>query len=194
MEEKHRPTSFSFSHLIMQLYGEDNYHEIKSYHNLTTAKKYYLKILKSIKFSVEETIIFIDKIHKDNLIKSMVNYEALMKKAKNLSDLDQLMITLQSELIFLLIGEMPYSINASKIINRRETWKLNRFRQIQYTQSPEQKASLIFKEVTQGKYTNRFGSRAKFSSEIYWKLCDHKPEKLVEWLKTNHPEIYLDIF
>ena len=72
-------------------------------------------------------------------------------------------------------------------------WKLDFHRQIQYTQSIEQKKSIIFAAV-QGKYNSRFGTWGSFLTKIYSKQCESNPEFLVTWIKANHPDIYLDLF
>ncbi len=53
MKDNYRKTERSFSYLIASLYGESKgFREIKKYHNLADAKKYFLKIIKSIRFAI----------------------------------------------------------------------------------------------------------------------------------------------
>ena len=67
-----RETDLSFSYLIVCLYGESKgLREIKKYHNLAAAKKYFLKIIKSIRFAIEETITITDNHHKRELLDTM---------------------------------------------------------------------------------------------------------------------------
>ena len=187
-----RKTELSFSILIHKLYGGSDYRRIKSYCNLSSTKKYYLKITKSIKFSIEETLTITDNNHKQELLHTIDKYLKNIKSAKNFYFLDQIMITLQSELIFLLIGLIPIRWQSDKVINRRKIWKLDTYRQIQYTQSIEQKKNLIFKAI-KGKYKNRFGDWSDFL-EIYLHKCNNKPERLIYWIKKNHPDIFIDLF
>jgi hypothetical protein len=53
----------------------------------------------------------------------------------------------------------------------------------------EQKKNLIF-AVVQTTYKDRFPNWTNFRLEVYWKQCNDEPQKLVEWLKHNHPDIY----
>ena len=88
---------------------------------------------------------------------------------------------------------MPARSTVDKIINKSNLWQLNHYRQIQYIQTPEQKVNLILK-IVQNKYYERFGSWSKFRVNIYVKECNKNPHKLIEWLKINHNDIYLEIF
>ena len=72
--------------------------------------------------------------------------ETSLKSAKKFDEIDQLMIAFQSNLILLLIGAIPRRWSKEKVINKRDIWKLDGFRQIQYVQNSEQKKLVIFKE------------------------------------------------
>ena len=193
MTEKYRKTEISFSFLIHQLYGGQDYRIIKSYNDPLSAKKYYLKIIKSIRFSIEETISITDNNHKEELLQTIDRFKTRIKSARTFEQLDQLMITFQSEIIFLLIGFLPNRRRTNKVINSRGNWKLDSYRQIQYIQTNEQKKNLIFK-VVQGKYKERFGEWGTFVTKIYSRQCDNKPDKLIEWLRKHHSDIYVDLF
>lgn len=193
MDDKYRKTEISLSFLIHQLYGEQDYRRIKSYNSPSSAKKYYLKIIMSIRFAVQETITVTDRNHKTELLQTIERYEGYLKKTKSFEELDQLMITFQTELILLLIGLVPNRWRVKRVINKRDLWKLDSYRQIHYTQTIEQKKNLIFKAV-QGKYQERFGDWGDFVTKIYWGQCNSKPESLIDWLKLNHVDIYLDLF
>jgi hypothetical protein len=192
MQDSGRETLMDFSFLIQRLYGDYDYSMVKTYLSLSKFKKYYLKILKSIKFSIEETITLTDKNHKEELQQTILYYETSINNAEKFDELDQLMITFQSKFIFLLIGLLPNRWESRKIINRRDYWKLNSFRQIQYVQNADQKKNVIFNAI-QGKYKSRFGEWSDLLS-FYSKECNNEPERLIEWIKKYHPDIYLDLF
>lgn len=193
MKDNYRKTDTSFSFLIHNLYGDKDYRLIHTTHDFTDAKKCFLKIIKSIKFAIEETITITDDYHKQELLNTVNKSEELIKSSKSFDSLDQQMISFQSELIFLLIGSMPHRWQQQKVINKRRLWKLDDYRQIQYTQNINQKEKLIFRAV-QGKYKDKFGSWDEFLYNIYYKQCHHNPHELISWLKKNHPDIYYDIF
>jgi len=193
IKNNYRKTDYYFSTLIENLYGTKDYKKIKSYNNIVSAKKYFLKIVKSIKFAIEETLTLTDRVHKEELLRTILETESTVKNAKSFDELDQQMIAKQSELIFLLIGFFPRRLGSDKIINKRNQWKLDLYRQIQYTQTIDQKKNLIFKAV-QGKYQSRFGNWGDFVTKVYSRQCKSRPETLIQWIKENHPDIYLDLF
>lgn len=193
MKNNDRETDLSFSYLIACLYGESKgFREIRKYHNLAAAKKYFLKIIKSIRFAIEETITITDNLHKQELLDTINSSEKFLNNSIDFDSLDQKMISFQSELIFLLIGAMP-RYSPSKKINRRSSWALNGHRQIQYIQDPIHKRNIIFSAV-QGKYKERFGSWADFLYDVNHLQCHNDPDELILWFKKNHPDIYYDLF
>jgi hypothetical protein len=193
MDNKYRKTDMLFSALIQQLYGKENYLKIKDFSSVTSVKKYYLDIIKSIYFAIEETIAITDKEHMQELLETLDRYEKVIRSSKVFEQIDQVMITLQSEMIFLLIGNLPNRSMEKRVINRQGVWKLNNIRQIQYVQTNLQKRNLIFKAV-KGKYSVRFGGYGKFKTEIFIMKCHSNSEELIEWLKVNHVDIYADLF
>jgi len=193
MKDNNRKTEMSFSYLIACLYGESKgLREIKKYHNLADAKKYFLKIIKGIRYAIEETITVTDEYHKKELLNTITRSEESIVSSESFNSLDQEMISFQSELIFLLIGAMP-RWQLKKVMNRRSYWKLNGYRQIQYIQNSNHKKNIIFSAV-QGKYKERFDSWSDFLSDVYYLQCHHDPDELILWFKKNHTDIYSDLF
>ena len=183
----------SFSYLIACLYGESKgLRETRKYHNLADAKKYFLKIIKSIRFAIEETITITDNHHKRELLDTIKNSENSIKSSRDFDSLDQNMISFQSELILLLIGDMP-RWSQRQGPNRRSSWKLNGSRQIQYIQNSNHKRNVIFGAV-QGRYEGRFGSWEDFLYDVYHLQCHNDPDELISWFKKNHTDIYYDLF
>ena len=193
MKDNDRKTEMSFSYLIACLYGESKgLREIKKYHNLADAKKYFLKIVKGIKFAIEETVTIIDEQHKKELLNTITRSEESIVSSESFDSLDQEMISFQSKLIFLLIGSMP-RWSPKKVMNRRSYWKLNADRQIQYIQNSNHKKNIIF-GVVQSKCGDKYGSWGDYLYDIYSKQCHNDPDELILWFKKNHPDIYYDLF
>ncbi|MFC1948596.1 hypothetical protein ACFLW0_00240 [Chloroflexota bacterium] len=193
MKDNDRKTEMSFSYLIACLYGDSKgLRETKKYHNLADAKKYFLKIIKSIGATIEKTITITDNQHKRELLDTIKNSESSIKSSKDFNSLDQKMISFQSELIFLLIGDMPRRA-LRQVPNRSTSWKLNGTRQIQYIQNSDHKKNIIFGAV-QGKYKERFGSWGDFLYDVYHLQCHNDPDQLILWFKKNHTDIYYDLF
>ncbi len=193
MKDDYRQTDMSFSSLIHYLYGDKDYRSVHNSHDLTDAKKYFSKIMKSIKLAIEETIQITDNHRKQELLNTIFEFEKSIKCSKSFENLDQKMIAFQSELIFLLIGLMPRRWQEQKVINKRSLWKLDSYRQIQYSQNANQKKNAIFNAV-QGKYKDKFGSWSDFLCNIYDKQCHNDPDELILWFRENHPDVYSDIF
>lgn len=188
-----RKTQLEFSFLIQQLYGNKDYVSIKSSHDLQLIKKYYLKILQSIRLAIKETITVIDSGHKRNLFQTLDRFEKDIKSSDSFEEIDVMMVTFQSTLIFLLLGLLPERWRSKNVVNKKENWKLDFYRQIQFVQNVEQRKNLIFSAI-QGKYKDRFIDWGDFVSNVYSKECNNKPEILEEWIKTNHPDIFTDLF
>ena len=193
MKDDLRKTDSSLSFLIHNLYGDRDYRSVHTSHSLADARRYFSKIIKSIRFAIEETITVTDNYHKQQLENTISRSEDSIKSSASFDSLDQQMVSFQSELIFLLIGLMPRRWQQQKVINKRSSWKLDDHRQIQYTQSTNQKKHLIFGAV-QGKYRDRFGSWNAFLDDTYYGQCHSSPDELVSWFKKNHPDIYCDLF
>lgn len=68
---------------------------------------------------------------------------------------------------------------------------MNGYRQIQYIQTPEHKANLI-KDIVYRKYKERFGGWFEFLNYCNIEL-KKDPQKLIDSIKTNHPDIYEEI-
>lgn len=193
MEDNYRNTEFSFSNLIHNLYGDKDYRLIHTSHNFVDAKKYFLKIMTSIRFATEETIVIVDNHHKQELTNTIARFEEFIKSSTSFEALDQIMISFQSEMIFMLIGQMPHRWHQEKVINTRNAWKLDDSRQIQYLQTIEQKKNIIFSAV-QNKYKETFGSWTDFLGNIYYRECHNDPSELIEWVREKYPDIYSELF
>jgi len=192
-KDKYRKTDIAFSFLIHNLYGGKDYRLIKTSQDFGDAKKYYLKIVKSIRFAIEETITIVDSQHKQELLDTINISEKCIKLSKDFDSIDQQMISLQSKLIFQLIGSMPHKWQQEKVINKSSSWKLDGFRQIQYIQNANHKKNIIFGAI-QNKCKDKYGDGGDFYHDIYWKQCHEDPEELILWFKENHPDMYCDLF
>lgn len=186
-----RQTSMSFSHLILNLYGQKHYIKVKDYQSVETAKIYFIRIITSIKHSINQTIEVSDKHQIINLINILNVGEKNLKLCKTFSEIDQTFITIQTKLIFQLIGYYPNNSQEKNIINKKERWKLNPIRQIQYTQNNKQKEIAIF-QLIQTRFLDKFGSWSDFLF-LYHKECNNNINNLIEYLKLNHLEIYNEI-
>lgn len=190
-ETKYRKTEISFSFLLLQLFGQKSYSEIKGYQNITLIKKYYIKLINSFKHAINETINITDKNQITSLFNILNNGEKKIKSCDNFNDIDQAFITIQTKMILQLLGQIPNHSREKNIINKKENWKLNSLRQIQYVQNTKHKELMVFKLI-QEKYIDRFGDWSDFVF-LYYSECNNEYDKLIKLLKDKHPDIYMEI-
>ena len=179
---------------IRALYGVNDYTKIKKGVSITSLKNAYLKITKSIRHAINETIVSTDSHHKKGLLADLDTYEIKIKQSKSFNHVNQYMIIILSKTVFgVLGGTADSSRSGIKFTNKQRYWRLNFCRQIIYLQSIEQKKNLLF-EVIQTKYLTRFGSVNDFICKIYIEQCKNDPEIFLNWIKKNHSDIYLETF
>ena len=188
-----RITNPVLAELFKTLYGQKTYKEISGALDLWDTKKQYLKIFKSMRFAIEETIQTTDKTHIRKIEDVLVEFEELIKKSRTHSEVDQVMITFQTVLFFKVLGDFSTRGEENDVINSHDKWKLNRYRQIQFTQDKEQKRNLIF-SVIQEKFRDRFPDWENFVIEVYLQQCNKEPDRFIAWLAKHHPDIYISIF
>lgn len=193
MENKRvRKTNIIFSHLVQQLYGQNDYNRIRKRQTVSAARNHYTKILDTFQISLNETILVADKNQMESLNSIIDEGKSRLKAAKAFDFLDNIFLEIQTKLIFQLIGLVPDRWSQINVANRKEDWRLNSHRQIQYVQNNKQKESLIF-SLLQSKYPDRFPDFMDFVGKIYWDECNHDLEKLMKWFKSKHPDIYHEI-
>ena len=114
-----------------------------------------------------------------------------IRKSKEFSSIDQLMIAFETKLIFLLIGYMPHRIKDT--INKKENWILDAQRKIIYSQDIEQKRNVIYDLTDKEPFRSKMPTRDELRN-IYWKKCNSDPNIFVEWFMIHYTGIYLKIF
>jgi hypothetical protein len=190
-DDELRKTSMSISLLMLQLYGQKSYTEIKNYQDIALVKKHYLKVLNTLLITIEQTIQVVDK-NQINTLREIIEFgKSLITQCKEFSEIDQQMITTLAKVSFQLIGNLPYRTAAKNVDNKKVNWEFNSCRQIQYVQTVEQKANLI-KDVVYRKYLNRFGTWFDFL-DFYSIELKKNPQKLLDYMKEKHPDIYEEI-
>lgn len=186
-----RRTEMSFSFLMHQLFGQRSYGELKDYHYTAEAKKYYLKLIKSFNHAICETIEIADKNQIKSLTNILQNGERQIKLCKTFSAIDQTFIAMETKFILQLLGQIPNHNREKTVLNRKENWKLNGLRQIQYVQNSKNKELMIFKLI-QDNFMVRFGDWSDFVS-LYSEKCNSNIDELLDYLRLNQPDIYAEI-
>jgi len=188
-----RKTDIAFKFLIQGLYGQNDYYRVKHSQTVAKTRRYYLKILDTFTIAINETIIIADKTHMELLKTIISDGKKRLNTSKTFDSLDNSFICTQTELILQLIGNNPERNFQKNVPNRKDKWKLNRHRQIQYTQTNEQRLNQIY-NLIQSKYSDRFPN---FIDDFYYKIyideCQSDFRNLMNWIKMNHPDIYFEI-
>ena len=188
-----RQNSDKLNFLLLNLYGIKGYIDAKDYVTPVLIKKHYLKIAKSLWFSIDNNLKSTCESHKSIIFNHIEKFGKSLKKLKTFEEIDQYMIVFLTELIFYVFGYYPNRAKEDNFINRQEYWKLDYYRSVFSLQNDEQKKNEIFAAV-QGKYKNRFKDPHTFIMKVLMNECKGDNHELVQWLKKNHPDIYADIF
>jgi hypothetical protein len=191
--ERTRKTNHNYSILIQDLFGEKPYGEVKNGQSPKELKKYLLKIIKAFGKSISLNIDFADLDHKSTIFDLLECYESQIKLSKTFGELDQTFISLQSNLIFLLIGKMPSNWREKTVRMIDSNWRLNKERTIIYIQNDEQKKNVIFEKLNSGLYAEELPEYSKMR-EIYMHNFNRNENKFMNWFKSKFPLIYLELF
>jgi hypothetical protein len=191
--EKLRKTNHNYSSLIHNLFGDKPYREVKSWQSPKELKKYLLKIIKAYEKSISLNVDFADLGHKITIFNLLEFYSNQIKLSKTFGELDQTFISLQSELIFLLIGKMPNNWREKTIRMTDSNWNLNEERTIIYIQNNEQKKNVIFEKLNRGLYAEKLPEYSKMR-EIYQFNFNRNENDFMNWFKNEFPLIYLELF
>jgi len=175
------------------LYGNKYMREMKGTHTISEFKNNLIKLVKSYRHAVNESIQIADNKYKNGLINRFDHQIKLLKSADDSDSLLQIMIEKQSELIFELLGGMPNRWNQEKVINSGPNFKLDYHRSIQYTQSVGQKSDYIFSLAYRNILPDEV-PKIEILREIYWRECGNDSKKFLNWFKINHPIVYIDLF
>jgi len=191
--EKLRKTNHNYSSLIQNLFGDKPYREVKGWQSPKELKKYLLKIIKAYEKSISLNIDFADLGHKNTMFDLLEIYEKQIKLSKTFGELDQTFISLQSELIFLLIGKIPNNWRKKTVRMIDSNWNLNEERTIIYIQNNEQKKNVIFEKLNRGLYAEILPDYSKMR-KIYLFDFNGNENDFMNWFKNEFPSIYLELF
>lgn len=188
-----RRTNIKLDFHLHSIYGNKAYKEIKDWHNVSTLKKYLTKILNTYRVAIESTITHTDNWHKTQIFSLIDKEKESLLSFQTFDEIDQSMITFQSELIFLLIGSMPDNWQSRNVTNHRRNWKLDGNRKIFYQQDNNQKMNLIFTVVSKGIYNDQLPDLDTLR-RIYWRDCKKDPNTFIQWFKDKYPKPYIELF
>lgn len=184
--------NLDFEHLLSNLYGKSTTHGIVGMKDKTTWLKTILKVLSSIEKAINQSIETNDINHKNELSFLCYKTKENVEKASNINSINLEVISGLVKIIFILLGQMPNNW-FKKIVNRPDSWKLNDFRTIIYTQNYTQKANLIIYLSDKSAYNEGLPHKNDLNLILY-KDFQNNNQKFVDWFKQNYPNNYLKMF
>lgn len=182
---------FGLTILFRRIYGEPEYYSFKENATLPDFKRQFKKLLKTIENGFKNSSIQTDNFHKSEIYELINSEITSIEKTKTIKILYNSLICFYTELAFLILGMMPENASYPRKITNNKRWKLNKFRQIRYSQTREQKIEQL-KSIIQNKRIPGL-PKAKETRSLYEKERQ-KGEDILYWLKRTRPDIYLKMF
>ena len=178
--------TLSFVFYIHEILGASEYRRIKDGYSHKTLRRTTLKTIKAIRYAVEENVKVIDTTHLRHIKSCIYSAEEKIKETKSENELFEVFIAFQGRLIFLLLGQAPK--RRENFTNRRESWRLDGYRTLIYTQNEEQKARLL------DSYAQSYfvGEGRVFESITDYLTFEYSPARtkntkpFLTWLKSEH--------
>ncbi|MFC1893796.1 hypothetical protein ACFLYR_07230 [Chloroflexota bacterium] len=193
MKEDAIGVSISFEILLTRLFGKRSYHGFSEIHDINSWKKHIIKLIGAIRKSILVNVDTTDSLHISTLLRSCNEAKDEINKATVKNQINTSAIEHLAEIVFELMGRMP-DHRDYKVINRPEHWKLDSYRKLNYTQTSNQKVSLILDLVLTERYP--FCQTVNYK-ELWNKLCDDfadNGDEFLRWFRQTYPHIYLEVF
>ncbi len=133
---------YSLKATLEMLWGKGTYLELKHCSDLSIWKKYAERTLQASLVAIEETVQIKDEDWQKS-VDCIINHGIeRIKSSKDFDDLFQYLSSTYIELSFHQIGLMPSRPPSIRPTLRKQDWKLDGYRTVQYVQLPEQKKTL----------------------------------------------------
>lgn len=133
---------YSLKATFERLWGKGTYLELKHCSDLSVWKKYATRTLKASLISIQETVQIKDDDWQER-VEGIINHGIeMIKLSKDFDDLYETLAASYIELSFHQIGLMPSRPSNVRPVLKKQDWKLDGYRSVQYVQVPEQKKSL----------------------------------------------------
>jgi len=178
------------THLFHQIYGESEYYQFKGVSTLAEHKKQFDKLLITIKKVFSESCGGTDKYHFLEINELIENQNSELKEKKSVEELYQSLIVFFPQLCFLIIGHIPQNLSEDKLDNRSK-WNLNKYRQINYSQTRAQKSILVIDLLRNEKIKELDTYNVEMEKFRSHRL---KGESFINWFIRNYPLIYINLF
>lgn len=178
--------------LFSSIYGEDEYYRFKETTSLSNYKKQFSKLLNTLRKSFKETFLNTDSSHLleiENLIRDEIES---IKKENSVDKIYQSLVVFFPKLCFLFLGQIPHNWS-KRTKDNRSSWLLNDFRQIQYTQTENQKFDYLIQLLEQDKIPEL--AELKYNGVMeQFRSSKKDNEVFMNWFLRTYPEIYIRLF
>jgi len=134
---------------IEKVFGKEEYLKIKESPTLTTWEKTLKLLMQSYEKAIKQSIEVAPVSFYNEVTKAIDHHIKFIQNHDNKEELFSSMVALQSELIFLLLG----NITTKKNKNPRASWNLSAFRSTQIIQTQEQEY-LQIKNAVERRFSN----------------------------------------
>ena len=130
--------------VMEDVFGAEAWYALKESNHIPTWRKYAEKLLKSIEFSIKDTVEIYDQEWMQE-IEDCIHYGLSSLKTSNaIDEIIAVLAGVLANISFLQIGHMPRRKGTrEKPSFRKGNWKFNGFRSVVYLQTPEQKENLF---------------------------------------------------
>lgn len=133
MAPKHDISSYYFlKSTIEDLFGKKAWYEIKECTNISTWKKFCVKILRAIKVASETNVIVVDNAWRKELNQEITHGEEHISIAKEIDEVIAVLAATLTRVSFLQFGFIPQRKTMEKVTLHRQYWQLDRNRSVQY--------------------------------------------------------------
>ena len=183
----------SFEYLLTRLFGKRSYHGFSDVHSFKRWKKPIVKLFGAIRKTILINVDTTDMLHKSRLLRSCDEAisEITSAEVKVINQINVSAIEHLTEIVFELMGRMP-DHRDYKVINRPEHWGLNTYRKLNYTQTNNQKASLIFDLVLEHQLYGKLNYKELWNKMYY--DFDNNSDEFIKWFKQTYTDLYLQVF
>ena len=170
-------------HFLSSVLGKQSTHGLTGHWPKSVWTKQLKRLIKFLERSIADNVQT-DRTHQDEIAFALQD----LKDSVNRPPSETLVISALFRLCFLLLGSRPNNWN-EKRLNRPDSYLLNRYRTVQFTQTEQQKAYLVLDTFF------AHGDEDDKGSLDYMRVYNwRKPTKFLEWFRSKYPNKYLKLF
>ena len=130
--------------VMEDVFGADAWYALKESNHIPTWRKYAQKLLKSIEFSIKDTVEIYDEEWMQLIEDCIHRGSSLLKSSDEIDEIIAVLAGVLVNVSFLQIGHMPRRKGGKKSPSfRKGNWKFDGFRSVVYLQTKEQQENLF---------------------------------------------------